>query len=337
MAWKKEIITNDIGEEVQAQAPVIISASRATDIPAYYAEWFFNRLEKGYSAWVNPFSGQKSYVSYSNTRLIVFWSKNPGPLLPYLDILKEKGINRYIQFTINDYEDEQLEKNVPPLDERIETFRELTEKLGKGKVLWRFDPLVLGGGITTDILLRKVEYVGDRLYGYADKLVMGFLNVASYKKVQKNLAPFEYRELTEEEKHLVASGISGLNSKWGYELGMCSQTGDFERYGIVPNRCIDDKLIIKHFSHDAALMEHLGVKVAGPDLFGAGPGLIIPQVKKDPGQRQVCGCIASKDIGQYNTCIHKCEYCYANISTGKADSNYNAHIHNPGSETIIGG
>lgn len=106
---KKEIVLEN-GDKVLAQTPIIISASRSTDIPAFYCDWFFHRLDVGYSAWKNPFNGVKSYVSYQETRLIVFWSKNPRPLLNYLDKLKEKNINCYIQFTLNDYVKEGLEK-----------------------------------------------------------------------------------------------------------------------------------------------------------------------------------------------------------------------------------
>ena len=95
--WQHTNIIVD-GRSVKAQTPVIVSASRSTDIPAFYAEWFFSRLEKGYSAWTNPFNGVKSYVSYEKTRFIVFWSKNPRPLIPYLHILKERGIGCYIQY-----------------------------------------------------------------------------------------------------------------------------------------------------------------------------------------------------------------------------------------------
>ena len=111
--WEYTDIIID-GKSVKTHAPVIISASRSTDIPAFYADWFFDRLEKGFSAWTNPFNGVKSYVSYINTRFIVFWSKNPWPLLPYLHILKERNIKCYIQYTLNDYEGNQLEK-IPSL------------------------------------------------------------------------------------------------------------------------------------------------------------------------------------------------------------------------------
>ena len=100
--WKYiDLIVN--GRIVKAQAPIIISASRSTDIPAFYSDWFFDRLDKGYSAWINPFNGIKSYISYHHTRFIVFWSKNPRPLLDYLDILEKKKIKCYIQYTLNDY------------------------------------------------------------------------------------------------------------------------------------------------------------------------------------------------------------------------------------------
>ena len=112
MAWRKETIQLENGASVDAQVPEIISASRSTDIPAFYADWFFHRMKIGYSAWINPFNGVKSYVSYKNTRFIVFWSKNPKPLLKHLEYLKERNINCYIQFTLNDYVAEGLEKGL---------------------------------------------------------------------------------------------------------------------------------------------------------------------------------------------------------------------------------
>ena len=168
MASWSHIEMNIEGRLVKAQAPMIISASRSTDIPAFYADWFFDRLNKGYSAWTNPFNGVKSYVSYSETRFIVFWSKNPRPLLEYLHILEERNIKCYIQYTLNDYEKEKLEK-VPTLSNRIETFKMLVDRLGKGAVVWRFDPLILTDNISIDDLLRKIQNIGDQLKGYTEK------------------------------------------------------------------------------------------------------------------------------------------------------------------------
>lgn len=130
MVWKKISLKLEDGSEIHAQAPEIVSASRSTDIPAFYADWFFDRLKTGYSAWTNPFNGVKSYVSYKNTRFIVFWSKNPHPLLSHLNELRELGIKCYVQYSLNDYEKEGLEKGVPSLSSRIGTFKELADMLG---------------------------------------------------------------------------------------------------------------------------------------------------------------------------------------------------------------
>ena len=163
MTWGKKSIMLENGTCVDAQSPQIISASRSTDIPAFYADWFFDRLLKGYSAWTNPFNGVKSYVSYKDTRFIVFWSKNPKQLLKYIHLLEERNIALYIQYTLNDYEDEGLEKGVPRLEERISTFKDLVNRIGKGRVIWRFDPLILTDKIGVGDLLRKIEYIGIRL------------------------------------------------------------------------------------------------------------------------------------------------------------------------------
>ena len=154
------------------QTPQIVSASRSTDIPAFYSDWFFDRLDNGYCAWTNPFNGVRSYVSFQNTRFIVFWSKNPKPLLSYLDRLEEKKIGCYIQYTLNDYENDRLEIGVPKLSSRIETFKTLVEKLGKGHVIWRFDPLMLTEDIDISVLLSRIKNIGDQLKGYTEKMVI---------------------------------------------------------------------------------------------------------------------------------------------------------------------
>ena len=202
---KVDILTQD-GNYVSAQAPVIVSASRATDIPAFYADWFFNRLRCGYVKWRNPFNGVDSYISFANTRFVVFWSKNPQPLLPYLHELKELGIGCYIQFTLNDYDDEGLEPNLPGLDERIETFKQIVEQLGEGSVVWRFDPLILTDKITIDSLLVKIKNIGDRLHGYTEKLVFSFADIVTYPRVRMNLlrAGVKYKEWNEMQINLLA-------------------------------------------------------------------------------------------------------------------------------------
>ena len=145
---QKLTITTDSGATVEAQAPVIISASRSTDIPAFHAQWFIDRLKAGYVVWVNPFNRQPMVVSFKNTKVVVFWSKNPQPIIPYLKELDDRGIHYYFHFTLNDYEQEGFEPNVPPLRERIETFKSLSGRIGKEKVIWRFDPLIVTPTLT---------------------------------------------------------------------------------------------------------------------------------------------------------------------------------------------
>lgn len=320
--WKKIKITRENGEEVDAQAPIIISASRSTDIPAFYADWFFHRLKVGYSAWTNPFNGAKSYVSYRDTRFIVFWSKNPEPLIAHLDELKSRNINCYIQFTLNDYVSEGLEKGVPSVEKRIETFRNLVEKLGKGHVIWRFDPLILTDKISIDDLLKKIENIGDQLFGYTEKLVFSFADIALYKKVKFNLEKnnINYSEWTENQMVEFAQRLSELNKKWNFQLATCGEKIDIVQFGIHHNKCIDDDLMIRFAKNDKVLMDYLGVEIVN-SLFD-GEKIIKKKDNRDKGQRQFCGCIISKDIGEYNTCPHLCEYCYANTSKDVAKKNY---------------
>lgn len=353
MAWKKTNITLENGTEAEAQAPYIISASRSTDIPAFYSDWFFHRLKVGYSAWTNPFNGVKSYVAYNNTRFIVFWSKNPKPLLNHLDFLKEKKIGCYVQFTLNDYEQEGLEKGVPPLVERIETFKTLVDKLGKGRVIWRFDPLILTDKISVEDLLKKIENIANQLVGYTEKLVFSFADITSYKKVKSNLEKnnVNYREWTETQMEEFAERLSKLNEKWKFQLATCGEKIDIEKYGIEHNHCVDDNLMIRFAYKDSELMKFLGVEIHNVEntLFGSAPipaGAIMLNanqyaIKKknnsDKGQRIACGCMVSKDIGEYNTCPHLCEYCYANASKEVAVSNWKQHEQNKFGETIKGG
>ena len=350
--WQKTNIKRDNGEIADAQAPVIISASRSTDIPAFYADWFFHRLKVGYSAWTNPFNGVKSFVSYEKTRFIVFWSKNPEPLLEHLDYLNECHINCYIQYTLNDYVNEGLEKGVPPLEKRIDTFKRLVERLGKGKVIWRFDPLILTDIIGLDDLLAKVENIGDQLQGYTEKLVFSYADINLYKKVKANLknSHINYQEWTTAQMEEFAQRLSELNQKWHYQLATCGEKIDIEQYGIHQNKCVDDDLMIRFAYHDKALMDFLGVEVKTVEnsLFGTelipANAIMLSETQyalkkkdnRDKGQRQFCGCMVSKDIGEYNTCPHLCEYCYANASKEKAVENYKKHEMNPLGETITG-
>ena len=295
------------GAIVKALAPVIVSASRATDIPAFYARDFFDELERGYSIWTNPYNGKQSYVSYANTRFIVFWSKNPSALMSFLPLLKEREIHFYIQYTLNDYEQERLEPHVPKLTERIDTFKRIVDKHGIGHAVWRFDPLILTDKIRIDDLLEKIRNIGTLLRGYTERLVFSFADIAVYRKVGVNLSHYgiRYQEWTEEQMIEFAKGLSALNeSELHLQPATCAESIDLTPWGIEHSRCIDPDLISRLAPDDAALQMWLLCAT------------------KDKGQRAACGCVVSKDIGRYNTCPHGCLYCYANSSPQSAIQNY---------------
>ncbi|MDR2026869.1 MAG: DUF1848 domain-containing protein, partial [Prevotellaceae bacterium] len=330
-------------------APVIISASRSTDIPAFYAKWFINRLKAGYVIWYNPFNQQPMYISFANCKAVVFWTKNPRPLIPYLKELDARNIHYYFQFTMNDYDKERFEPNVPPIEKRIETFKELSQLIGKEKVIWRFDPLVITPQLMPRDLLKRIWNIGNQIKGYTDKLVFSFVDINIYRKVQANLvketAEFSKEtianaEFTVEQMNEIADGLAKCRDAWAKDgwlisLGTCAEKIDLEQYGIEHNCCIDGELMKKIFCKDMDLQYYLS--------YGKLPdknSLFVDEIStkqinlKDKGQRKNCGCIISKDIGMYNTCPHNCIYCYANTSKETVLKNWELHKQNENNETI---
>ena len=214
--------------------------------------------------------------------------------------------------------------------------------------------MILTEDITMEVLLEKVRNIGDQLKGYTEKLVFSYADIASYRKVKANLDKngIPYREWDEATMNEFASRLSKMNRDrgWNFQLATCGEKIDIDRFGIQHNRCIDDDLMIRFAYDDKTLMDFLNVEIQHlePDLFGycsVPEGAIFIKdglygVKKknnrDKGQRQFCGCIVSKDIGQYDTCPHLCEYCYANSSKESAIRNHATHNANPFGETITG-
>lgn len=310
MKWQRTTITVN-EEEHEAIAPIIISASRASDIPSGYAEEFEQWLTQGYCIWTNPFSGKQQYVSFENTRLFVFWTKNPKPFLKILPLLDAMNIGYYFTHTLNDYEREAYEHKIPQLEKRIANFQELSMLIGKERLLWRFDPLLLSNALTVDMLLERIEHLGNLLCEFTDVLIFSFVEIEQYRKVKSRVKKHVHaiREFTAHEKVYFAKELQALIVKWqernpAFSARTCAQNINLSRYNILPNKCIDDALIAKLYAKDKVLMDFIGWELS---LFGT------KQIKplKDKNQREFCRCIPSKDIGKYGTCKNACIYCYA--------------------------
>ena len=316
-------------------APVILSASRSTDIPAFYPKWLVNRLRAGSLTWKNPFNQKSMGIDLSKVAGAVFWSKNPRPLMPYLDEICAKNIDFYFQFTVNDYEDVGFEPRVPPLEQRLETFRELSQMLGKKRIVWRFDPICISDEVSPESILLRLKRLAQILGPLTERLVVSFVDVDAYKKVQNNIKRIDsvlLREPTHEEQNFLAEGIAHIAKEYGLQPSACGESRSYAAYGIEPAKCIDGALFAEICSpRNFSLQQHLGINKSQGSLLPIAPWEL--KVRKDKGQRDACGCIESKDIGMYNTCGHMCVYCYANHSAKVVEKNL--ALHDPTAESII--
>lgn len=302
MSWERIQIQTAQGHIHEAICPVVISASRATDIPAFRAQWFLDKLKNGYVEWRNPFNGKEQYVSFSKAQAFVFWSKNPAPLIPYLNLLDSYCSAYYLLYTLNNYEAERYEPGVPSIEKRVATFCQLSDRLGKERVLWRFDPLLLSASLSLEELLFRIKTLGDALCRYTDKLIFSFIDIEKYRSVRARTrkADASIREFTFNEKLYVASRLQEYLHQWqkhnpAFQIVSCAQEVDLHNYEIEHNACVD-YLLLEHIGkHDPELQFYLQCNAR----------------VKDKGQRKFCKCYPSKDIGAYNSCGYSCVYCYA--------------------------
>lgn len=285
--------------------PKVLSASRATDLPAFFADWFMERLREGFCEWQNPFNAnQRQTVNFRDAKAIVFWSKNPAPLIPYLDEIAASGKNFYFQFTLNNYESEGLEREVPELEKRLDAFSYLATRY---PVIWRYDPVVVGGSLTIRRHLRILEDLIKRVGNLTPKLVFSFVDI--YGRVGSSLRRFngDFRAPSLDEAREFSARLAELRDKLApnLKLATCAEADiDFKSMGIEKNSCIDPELINK---------------ICGEEIYPIKLSLTGNYYEKDKGQRDACGCAPSKDIGSYrrHPCRHHCAYCYAGHSRGK--------------------
>lgn len=285
---------------------MIISASRRTDIPAFYSEWFTNRVREGYCLVANPFNPEQvSRVSLAvdDVNAIVFWSKNPAPLLPGLGELDELGYHYLFQYTICDYPPE-LEPFVPPLAERIATARELALRLGPRRVIWRYDPIILSNNTGPEFHRHAFARIAAALEGSTTRVILSLVDY--YGKTRRNLKPleqagwvFEERSGAEDDARELLHRIAQTAHEHGLEAQSCAEAVAMDELGIARGKCIDGELLNELWQ--------------------------IPVSKKDPGQRGECLCAVSKDIGTNGTCLHGCRYCYSTANMVVADQRNRRH------------
>jgi hypothetical protein len=272
---------------------MILSVSRRTDIPALYGDWFLERVRDGFTLCANPFfpcervakikiepvrvhkNPLGGYEVTGNVDGIIFWTKNPRPMMARLPELKD--FVYYFHFTLNPY-DATIEKNVPPLDERVKTFQDLSALIGAERVVWRYDPILLSPHISVDWHLTQFEKLCTALNGYTKCCHTSFL-IGRHK---------DFRMPNDGEQHTIMREFAKVARANGITILACAQKADWSAYGVGASRCTDPELFLK--------------------LTGAKR----VKTKRLDGQRKHCGCMPCVDIGVYNTCTHGCLYCYAN-------------------------
>ncbi len=298
---------------------MIISASRRTDVPAFFGDWFINRLRAGWASVVNPFNAhQVRRVSLEPGQIdaLVFWTKNPAPFVAHLDELDAKGFAYYLLFTLNHYP-HFLEPGLPPLAKRLANFQALSQRLGPERMIWRYDPIVISSATPPEFHERTFALLAQELEGSTKRVVISFMQ--TYLKLQRRLKQAEEEHGVEfvdykdgdhdDELTRLSAGLAKTALSRGMEIRVCAEERDLTKVGVEPSACIDARLINRLFS------------------------LNLP-TDRDPHQRGACGCAPSVDIGAYNTCSHACLYCYANA--GSRSLAKNLAVHDPESPCLVG-
>ncbi|MFH1996994.1 MAG: DUF1848 domain-containing protein [Candidatus Omnitrophota bacterium] len=294
----------------------MISASRRTDIPAFFSGWFMKRIEDGFCAVRNPYNpGQIARVSLEpdDVEAVVFWTRDPAPLMRRLPELDRRGIRYYFLYTLIGYP-RAIDPAAPQVSKAVRTFRELSRRIGKEKMVWRYDPIFFSKRTPYGWHKKRLGYLFRNLRGYTDRLVISFID--PYRKTKLRMRKEAGRGFAVPERSFdpetyrgIARYIGSAAKDAGIGVRACSEEIDCTAYGIERGKCVDDELI------------------------GAITGRRIT-LRKDPSQRKLCGCVVSKDIGVNNTCSFGCTYCYATSSMKSVRKNMKEH--NEDSPSLVG-
>jgi len=279
---------------------MIISASRRTDIPAYFSDWFLNRIKEGFVMTRNPRNPKQVRridLTPSDVDGIVFWTKNPMPLIKHLAELQDYMY--YFQFSITPY-GKDIEVNVPEKNTEIfSAFKELSNYIGPDRIIWRYDPILINPKYTIEYHTRAFEKIAKELHSYTHKVIFSFIDV-NYRGVKSNINILNLTEISTPMQEKLAATIAEIARNYGLTIYACAQELDLQKYGIQQGACVDSKLL---------------EQLHGRSL----------NIKKDKNQRNNCSCASSVDIGVYNTCLNGCRYCYANYNSGIVAASHKRH------------
>ena len=285
---------------------MILNTGARTDTAQYFSKWLLKRFEEGYVYTRNPlFPNKVTRYELSSDKIdaVLFCSKNYAPILPRLREITDQ-YRTYFHYTITAY-GRDIEPGVPSVDESIRTLIELEKIVGRGRIAWRYDPVLLTDTYTVERHLETFAYMAEQLAPHIDRCIFSFVEM--YKKLETNMP--ELVPLTEDDKQHLAEGLGATAAKYGMRIQTCGTNGDYSRYGIRSSGC------------------------ATLEILGRANGCEFRDIKHK-GMREGCHCIESRDIGAYDTCLNGCKYCYANKSPQKARENYK--LHDPASPLLIG-
>jgi len=285
---------------------MIINTGCRTDIPAYFSEWFFNRIKDGYVYVRNPYY-KNQVIKYKLTPDVVdclaFCTKNPGPMLSRIH-----EIDAFSQFwfvTITPY-GKEIEPNVPDKEKVMEDLKKLSNTIGAEKIGWRYDPIFTTSKYTLNNHIDNFEKMASKLVGYTHDCVISFIDL--YEKTKRNFPGV--KAVTEEEQHIIAKEFVRIGKKYNIKIKTCVEGQELSKYGVDCSGCMTKPVIERV----------IGVKL---------------KIRQKKSTRGSCNCLLGNDIGAYNTCGHGCVYCYANYDQKTVADNMK--LHNPNSPFLIGG
>ena len=285
---------------------MILDVSSRTDIPQYYSKWLLKRFEEGYVYVRNPMFPEKvSRIELKENLIdcITFVSKNYKPLIPDIHRITDH-YNTYFFYTITGYKDD-IEPNVPSIDESIDTLMELSNIVGRDKVAWRYDPVLYTSYYNLQYHKQCFEYITEKVNHYIDRCIFSFVDL--YKKLERNMP--EIIPFTIKDKEDIARNLGKIADRYNMKIQSCASDVDYGKYNIIKGAC------------------------RNLDLFGNANNIKFKDIKHK-GDRLHCHCIDTRDIGQYDTCLNGCKYCYANTNPKKAFENIK--YHDPNSPILIG-